>query len=67
MSDFRVETEKRLKIEKLKKMNTRKRNQMIIGVILASIIISTLVYSFGKKIGKLLYHNQNDSEKVQIK
>lgn len=48
-------------------MNTRNRNRMIVGIILASIIVSTIVYSFGKEIGKSLYHNQNDSEKVQVK
>jgi hypothetical protein len=47
-------------------MNTKKRNRMIIGIVLASIILSTLVYSFGKKIGKSIYHYQNDSEKVQV-
>ncbi|WP_158499549.1 hypothetical protein [Lutibacter profundi] len=44
----------------------KKRNLMIIGIILASLIISTFVYSFGKKIGKSLHHYQNDFEKVQV-
>ena len=44
----------------------KKRNLIIIGIVLASIIISTFVYSFGKKIGKSLYHYQNSTEKVQV-
>jgi len=45
----------------------KKRNLMITGIILASIVLSTIIYSFGKKIGKSLYHYQNETETVQEK